>query len=273
MQKVLVMYAEDHGGKFWNMMCPDAARHPSTEIKGGHFFIEHCLRYFQADFKVITCPMANKTEGEGADPFSPWCAYDSRGGSYTGFGLGHVEDKLGLNFSDAIAKGSYCMNLWFRNPKRSEIASWIADYPWTIGAFYRGPNIKNASEVPLIGDGRAGGANAIYANEVPEYDGAWATPMSFPICEMSRFVVNRHNAATLMGFTDMSVRRVGLKELWDLQWHRGHYYVDVDDGRTPDHVPKADLSGDLGWFEQEHWMNDMKEYSPWLPLTDPRRLK
>ena len=127
----------------------------------------------------------------------------------------------------------------------------------------------------MIGDGRAGGAGPVYTNGVPLYDGAWVRPMAFPNCSMSRYVQNRHNSAILMGFADMSVRRVGLKELWDLRWHRGHYYIDAYKGPSvADHVAKDDfddLDSELGWGHIDHWMYNMKEFSPWLPPSDPRR--
>jgi len=37
---------------------------------------------------------------------------------------------------------------------------------------------------------------------------------------MRFFCVNRHEGKVNCLFMDLSVRPVGLKELWDLQWHR-----------------------------------------------------
>ena len=38
--------------------------------------------------------------------------------------------------------------------------------------------------------------------------------------QMKNFCINRHNAAVNSLFMDWSVRKVGLKELWTLKWHR-----------------------------------------------------
>ena len=39
---------------------------------------------------------------------------------------------------------------------------------------------------------------------------------------MSSVCLNRHNACVNVLFLDWSARRVGLKELWTLKWHRGY---------------------------------------------------
>jgi len=38
--------------------------------------------------------------------------------------------------------------------------------------------------------------------------------------KMSTFVINRHEEHVNSLFFDWSVRKVGLKELWTLKWHR-----------------------------------------------------
>jgi len=37
---------------------------------------------------------------------------------------------------------------------------------------------------------------------------------------MRRVCLNRHSAATNSVFLDISVRKIGLKELWTLKWNR-----------------------------------------------------
>ena len=50
----------------------------------------------------------------------------------------------------------------------------------------------------------------------PDYDGQWVAANN----EMRHFCINRHNAFINHLFLDWSVRRVGIKELWTLKWHR-----------------------------------------------------
>ncbi|MFC1634493.1 hypothetical protein ACFL5Z_06585, partial [Planctomycetota bacterium] len=40
--------------------------------------------------------------------------------------------------------------------------------------------------------------------------------------EMKRACVNRHNGSINGLFMDWSMRKIGLKELWALNWHRGY---------------------------------------------------
>lgn len=39
---------------------------------------------------------------------------------------------------------------------------------------------------------------------------------------MRRFCINRHDGYVNIAFLDGSVRRIGLKELWTLKWHRNY---------------------------------------------------
>jgi type II secretory pathway pseudopilin PulG len=75
---------------------------------------------------------------------------------------------------------------------------------------------RSPSTVPVLLDFRwmAGGAGCPRATtEPPAYDGASGGAMA-------EFCDARHGSATNGFFMDWSVRRVGLKELWTLKWHR-----------------------------------------------------
>jgi len=51
----------------------------------------------------------------------------------------------------------------------------------------------------------------------PEFEGQvddWTTNAMKMLC------INRHNGFTNGVFADFSTRKVGLKELWSLKWHR-----------------------------------------------------
>ncbi|UCC23430.1 MAG: hypothetical protein JSW23_05095, partial [Planctomycetota bacterium] len=62
----------------------------------------------------------------------------------------------------------------------------------------------------------------LHVDEPPEYpdqydggSGCWATNA------MKIFCLDRHSGDINGLFTDMSVREIGLKELWRLKWNRG----------------------------------------------------
>ena len=62
---------------------------------------------------------------------------------------------------------------------------------------------------------------------------------------MKRFCVDRHNEYTNGLFMDLSARKIGIKELWELKWHR-----DWNERNAPPPV----------WPD---WMRGFKDY--WRP--------
>ncbi|MBN2128858.1 MAG: hypothetical protein JW741_05150, partial [Sedimentisphaerales bacterium] len=67
--------------------------------------------------------------------------------------------------------------------------------------------------------------------------------------EMKRFCVNRHEGFVGGLFADRSVRKVGLKELWTLKWHRSF--------RTRGSWTKAGAAEPGDW---PAWMRQFKDY-------------
>jgi hypothetical protein len=87
---------------------------------------------------------------------------------------------------------------------------------------WRTPNVRGANEVPLFGDCAITGATPLASDQPPEYDGhcanVWGSGGGSD--EIRRFCMNRHDGNMMGLFMDSSVRKVGLKELWILKWHR-----------------------------------------------------
>jgi prepilin-type processing-associated H-X9-DG protein len=72
------------------------------------------------------------------------------------------------------------------------------------------------------------------------------------LLEMVRYCINRHNGFVNSLFCDWSVRKVGLKELWTLKWHRN---FDINGPWT--------LAGNATpaiWDEAAPWMKGFPEY-------------
>ena len=67
--------------------------------------------------------------------------------------------------------------------------------------------------------------------------------------EMNLFCIDRHNGAINMLFMDFSARKVGLKELWTLKWHRSYY---IDGPWTK--------AGGIWESDWPLWMKNFKEY-------------
>ena len=79
----------------------------------------------------------------------------------------------------------------------------------------------------------------------PQFDGQWLG-ISY---EMLHFCINRHDGFINVTFLDWTVKRVGLKELWTLKWHRNF------DTNGPWTKAGGVMPGD--WPE---WMRNFKDY-------------
>jgi prepilin-type N-terminal cleavage/methylation domain-containing protein/prepilin-type processing-associated H-X9-DG protein len=79
--------------------------------------------------------------------------------------------------------------------------------------FWRTHNIKNTATVPVYLDCIVPSGGPSACDTPPEYDDMFGSRMSY-------FCINRHDGGINSLFMDWSVRKVGLKELWTLKWHR-----------------------------------------------------
>jgi prepilin-type processing-associated H-X9-DG protein len=81
----------------------------------------------------------------------------------------------------------------------------------------------------------------------PEIEGVVVFPD--PVIAWGRFCLNRHSGAVNCLFMDSSVRKVGLKELWTLKWHR--------EFNTANRWTKA---GGVQPEDWPKWMRNFKDY-------------
>jgi len=129
--------------------------------------------------------------------------------------------------------GSYGMNGWLCNPPpRSNYQGHEPNWNW------RTANVPHADNIPLF-------LGAQWVDGWPQHD----DPPAFQgeswdsLNQMKRFCLNRHNGFVNCAFLDFSARKVGLKELWRLKWHRI-----FDTTYLPD------------WETEAPWMKDFKDY-------------
>ena len=174
------MYTEDNNGYF-----PERVWVWQQEVR----------RYY-VDPKICLCPTATKPYNEGGQvPFGAW----SR------------EDDTGKTIS-----GSLGINQWVLNIQgKQTVARRVPAYLW------RTPNVAGAGNIPVFLDCAITSATVWPEDTPPEFDGQyWAQGSGGSIDEMRRFCVNRHDGFVNSLFMDWTVRKVGLKELWTLKWHR-----------------------------------------------------
>ncbi len=102
---------------------------------------------------------------------------------------------------------------------------------------------SNAYMIPILGDASYPFANNPYYNDRPGSivpgKHAWDETTGN---NMARFCMDRHNMSVNWVFMDLSVQKVGLRELWDLKWHRKW-----NEYNLPEHT----------WPE---WLSNTKDY-------------
>lgn len=155
----------------------------------GRWWIELLKPYYK-DTKLLRCPETSKPIrfGIGNDAFRTWIS-----SSYI---------------------GSYGPNGWICNPVN--VSSVWGRQP--ISYYWRKPHVRGLDNIPVFSDMWYFDAWPRSIDLPPEHD-EWPLDRT-NIDEMRRVCVNRHNAALNCLFNDWSARKVGLKELWTLKWHR-----------------------------------------------------
>jgi len=105
-------------------------------------------------------------------------------------------------------------------------------------------NIKGANKIPVCLDCCFTHIPVEHYDAPPEYDDLHTSDSG-----MSFFCINRHNGGINSLFMDWSVRKVGLKELWTLNWHRKF-----------DTANKWTKAGGVYPEDWPEWMRNFKDY-------------
>jgi prepilin-type N-terminal cleavage/methylation domain-containing protein len=186
---IFAMYTDDNDGYFMRGYAGRVAVATTDDTWVG------ALRPYYSEPKIRVCPTATKpmTAG-GYGPFSAWGV----------FGAGDPRPWAGPREEGDY--GSYGMNELAYNPP-PEVTSRAAHYWRTV-------NVQGAVEVPLFFDCIWFDVYPRDTDQPPEYDA------DITGGEMKRVCINRHDGFINSMFMNWSVRKIGLKELWTLKWHR-----------------------------------------------------
>ena len=110
-------------------------------------------------------------------------------------------------------------------------------------------DVNNKSNIPVFADSTWHDCWPRYTDSPAPYpDSYWVGDVGVT-GEMNHFCIDRHNGAINMLFMDFSARKVGLKELWSLKWHRSY--------NTNGPWTKAGGVQNPDW---PAWMRNFKEY-------------
>jgi len=188
---VFSMYTSDYEGYFhkgWCMGGSGPVRHWMTVLRP----------YYSNAQKLRFCSMATKPRSEGGRGVtSAWGIFVGGWPPVAG-----GEDDF----------GSYGINSWVCNPPEEQEPYGPAERYW------RNVNVKNPVNIPLFLDAWWFDGWPKFRDEPLELEDTYASGNSFE--NMRDFCVNRHDGYLHCLFMDFSVRKVSLKCLWTLKWHR-----------------------------------------------------
>ena len=182
-------------------------------------WMQRLVDYYSNSDKLLYCPMTTKTMSEGA------------------------EVRYSVIEQGGARRGSYAVNEWVYDSDDTSGNRKLEDY-------WRTTNHKGLNKAPVMADAadRCDG-QPFPTDAPPNYDGERRSGMGMGGDEMRVFCINRHDGAVNVLFMDWTARRVGLKELWTLKWHRNF--------DTAGPYTKAGLVQPNDWPE---WMRGFKDY-------------
>jgi prepilin-type N-terminal cleavage/methylation domain-containing protein len=191
---IFAMYVEENNGQF-----------PSGTTAQGFWWIRQ-IDPAQRDWrnlKIWFCPTATKPlydeQGNATRRFNTFAAWGIFGVTDAGLGPHGIAGSYGLSGYVLSTKPGTT----FEGGRRT-------DDNW------RTPQVSGANNIPLFIDAMRFDLWPIHQDNPPQVeDMAWESNN-----HMRRCCINRHDGFVNSSFCDFSARKVGLKELWRLKWHR-----------------------------------------------------
>lgn len=193
---VAAMFTQENDGKFW-----------AGEDGSGWWWIDELEPRYQSYRKndLWFCPTAKKpirdesgTTVPTLNIFNAWGIYTRQ--DHSGFGRDGVSGSYGINGHVLATENP--------RPRGTRDSSTVDNW--------RTANVSGAASVPLFLDSLRFDLWP-WEDDQPAIDefAGWTSDNS-----MARCCLNRHDGFVGCVFLDFSVRKVGLKELWTLKWHR-----------------------------------------------------
>ena len=224
-------------GSLFDMFTNDNGGYFHAGVGDGHtnHWFNALRSYYHNDHRICCCPTAvTPLYDENGN-------YSGRSTVFSAWGIFDAEDDVGYDPNGDW--GSYGINGWAENPP-PEYQTVYENYDTMNN--WRTPNVANADTIPLFADAIRYSFFPRETDTPPAHeDDLTLTSLDHMKCTC----VNRHEGAINCLFLDFSARKVGLKELWTLKWHRRY--------NTQGPWTKAGgiMSGD--W---PYWMKNFKEF-------------
>lgn len=184
------MYAQDYNDK----LMPGFDCTIGSNGRDGRWSWMYTLKPYYGDCNDIRlCPRASRTVNQGGH--MPWAAWGKINEQYP-----YVKGEY----------GSYGINSWVTSDKANSITL-IGKWKW--GTMSQ----KQPNRIPLMLDSGFFLTRANDTDKPPEEDGEFNWSYGGGL---KRVAHDRHNGRINVAFLDLSVRKVRLKRLWQLKWHR-----------------------------------------------------
>lgn len=210
-------------------------------LRAGGRWIDVLFDYYSRHEKVRCCPSAKKIAIPDYPPGGD--LPQAFGGTYMSWG------KLtGAMNRPPGTYGSYGINAYVYVPSDELIGQYdFFEASW----FWKKPGVKGANNVPLFLDCRFFCGWPQEDNDPPSSADEDPNTARDDGHAMKRFCINRHQGAINGAFLDYSIKKIGLKQLWTLKWHRTFNTCGVwtkcgNNGQPAD-----------GWPD---WMRGFKDY-------------
>ena len=160
---------------------------------------------------VNCCPVATKLVSEGGQhPFAAFFSGMAAAPPLEGMEGGPTGGPDGYY-------GSYGINGWVCNPP-SEVT--INSFGLPTANNWRKVDVSGARKIPLVLDSMWIDSYPDNTYIPPPFDSDFFGSGPMGSRQMRFFCINRHDEFINGVFLDASVRKIGLKELWKLKWHR-----------------------------------------------------
>jgi prepilin-type N-terminal cleavage/methylation domain-containing protein len=218
----------------WKMYCDDNQGYwLSGEYKGttsdcgsGRWWFWPIGEQYEQEPEMRVCPEATKPRRASGSAVGGWHDQAWQTGEYV---------------------GSYGPNGWMCNLRAGLNGIWGRS---GRERYWRKPDVRGAANVPMFTGMWWVDAWPHHFDPPAQYTGSSiSVTLVSGTNEMDRVCVDRHGGFQSTLFCDSSVRKVGLKELWTLKWHRDY---DINGPWTK--------AGGVKPEDWPQWMGRFKEY-------------